>query len=100
LKKSRGKPPNLSASAPSYDKYWEHLMVRWLQRAIGRPEISTFEDAQETVVPILAAFDRAIAAGDIVADGATIADRTSRVGSALPHGRRAARSVKCDNWSD
>jgi hypothetical protein len=72
LKKSPGKPPNLSTSAPSYHKYWEHPTVHRLQRAIGSLEICAFEDAPETVAPILAAFDRAIAAGDIVAEGAAL----------------------------
>jgi hypothetical protein len=40
----------------------KHPAFRRLKSAIGTAPVSVFNDAQETVEPILAAFDRAIAA--------------------------------------
>jgi hypothetical protein len=47
--------------------YLNHPAVRRLQAAIGGEDICQFNNRQETVETVLAAFDAAIAAGDLAA---------------------------------
>lgn len=52
----------LMAAGVDNHGFWDHPATLRLIRAIGGAKIPDFNDAQTTVGPILAAFDRAIAA--------------------------------------